>query len=505
MSETIPARADVRQLRIQAKELLRALHELAPEALELARLHDPTLVPANARLNDAQRLVARKHGYESWPKLVDEVELPILKERFRLAVEAGDEAGLSRLLRSKPSLRRIVNEPLFSFDAPAFVRASHHSNADKLLPILAKYGADPNGRSGWWAGGFGALDHAHGNAVETLLHLGTRWDVWSAAAHGKLEILRELLDADPALVNAPGGDGHRPLHVAANAEIAGFLIERGADLEQRDVDHEGTPIQYQVGNPDILRVLLKHGAKPDVYTAAVLNDVELLKRVLAEDPNAAMARIGKAPFITTKSDGGHIYLYKLGGGRTPQEVAATSGSFDVLEELTRVSPPSRRLLAAAVLGDEEEVRAILKEHPAIGSEMSKEEASILPDAAQNGQTETVRLLLLAKVDPLSTGMDTGTALHTACWFGQLETVRFLLGHIPIETRDEKHGSTPLGWAAHGAMWCRNSKGDYPAVVEALLKAGADPTAPANKGGTPILDQAGNREDVKDILRRYGAS
>ena len=58
-----------------------------------------------------------------------------------------------------------------------------------------------------------------------------------------MDILRELLDKDPTSVNAPGGDGERPLHFAATAEIAELLIARGADLEQRDVDHEGTPIQ----------------------------------------------------------------------------------------------------------------------------------------------------------------------------------------------------------------------------------------------------------------------
>ena len=40
--------------------------------------------------------------------------------------------------------------------------------------------------------------------------------------------LRALIKADPALVNAKGGDGKRPLHYARTIEIARFLLDRGA-------------------------------------------------------------------------------------------------------------------------------------------------------------------------------------------------------------------------------------------------------------------------------------
>jgi len=52
----------------------------------------------------------------------------------------------------------------------------------------------------------------------------------------------------------------------------------------------------------------------------------------------------------------------------------------------------------------------------------------------------------------------------------------------------------LHWATHGSEhgWHRKS-GDYPAVVEALLEAGAN--LPETTAGT---------EPVKAVLRRYGA-
>jgi len=484
LSESIPERADIRQLRIQAKELLRTLS-------------------AGSKLADAQLLIARKYGFDSWPKLVDKIETPALIEKLRKAIEDGDADGLEKLLKTKPVLRKHLDDPMFSFDSQPVLRASHHPAAATLLPILVRYGANPNVRSKWWAGGFSALDHAKGKTVEVLLELGAKFDVWSAAGQGRIDVLRDLLDQDPSLVNAPGGDGERPLHFAATPEIAELLIERGADLEQRDVDHEGTPVQYQVNKPEVLRVLLKHGAKPDIFTAAVLDDVEMARRILAEDPDAIDAVVGVAPFATKESDGGHIYLYTLGGHKTPSQIAAERGSRGVLGEFLQHASPARRLVAAAWLEDAPAIKAILEEHPNLGKEMG-EDARAITDAAQAGKTETVRLLLEAGVDPLSPGMDSGSAMHTACWFGYVDVVRLLIGRVPLDFRDSVHGSTPLGWAAHGAHWCRNTAGDYVALVEALLEAGADVNAPANKGGTSILDQAGTREDVKEVLRRYGA-
>ncbi|RYG49138.1 ankyrin repeat domain-containing protein, partial [bacterium] len=359
----MPERADVRQLRTQAKELLQSLLEAQPEALALAAQHDPSLSAADAKLADAQRLLARKHGFASWPRLVEEVETPLLLASMKAALESGDAEGLDALLKANASLRKRIDAPMFAFDSPPLVWAGHHRQAAHLIPVLVRHGANPNVRTTWWAGGFGALDGASESTAELLVSLGARYDVWSAAAHGKLEVLRDLLDAEPESVNAPGGDGGRPLHFAKTAEIAELLIERGADLEIRDVDHEGTPIQHQIDHPDIARLLLRHGAKGDIFTAAALDDVELLKRLLAEDSGAMSARVGEPPFVTTSSDGGHIYLYKLGGGKTPHQVAAERKSLDVLQELERVGSPAQSLVASAWLEDAAAVARILREHP----------------------------------------------------------------------------------------------------------------------------------------------
>lgn len=480
MSEKLPANADVRQLRSRAKELLRTL-------------------PAGSKLADAQLQIARNYGFDSWPKLISEVETPILLEQFRRAIDEGDVAGLERLLATKAVLRKRVNDPLFAFDAQPIIQVVRHREAARLLPVLVRYGADPNVRTKWWAGGFSALDFARGSIVEVLLGLGARFDVWSASAKGRLDVLRELLDADPASVNAPGGDGQRPLHVAANAEVAALLIERGADLEIRDTDHESTPIQYQINNLSVVRELLRHGAQPDAFIAAVLDDVELLRSILKRDPNAASLHVGEAPFVTAKSNGGHIYAYQLGPTKTPLQVAIERGSKAVAEELRRGARAVERLVAAAWAEDESLVESILAENPHLEIGAS---ARMITEAAQAGKAETVRLLLRAGFDPTTPGMDSGSALHVACWFGYVEVVRLLVDKVPLDLRDAHHGSPPLGWACHGANWCRNPKGDYVALVKELIEAGADPSATANSGGTSMSDQAGKRADVVAVLKQY---
>ncbi len=495
MSQPLPERADMRQLRNQAKDLLRSLQSGETPADDL--------VTGEPKLADAQRMVARKFGFDSWPQLVNQVELPILLKQAHNAVQSGDFEGLEKLFKTKPVLRKHINDPMFSFDSPAIVSVSGHPMASKLVPILVRNGADPNARSKWWAGGFSALDFAKGETVDLLLRLGAKFDVWSASAQGRLEVLKGLLDENPELVNAPGGDGQRPLHVAANAEVAELLIQQGADLEIKDIDHEATPLQYQVGKPDVMRTLLAHGAKPDVFTAAVLNDPAILQQVLRESPDALNARTGEGDFSTHTSNGGHIYIFVLGPSKTPQQVAVEKGSTAVLDEMLQNASPARRLVAAAWTDDAKAVAEILKDHPNVSKEMG-EDARAITEAAQNGKIETVRLLLEAGLDPMTPGMDSGTALHVACWFGHLGVVEILKDKVPLETRDAHHGSTPLGWAAHGAQWCRNKVGDYVGVATTLLNAGADPLAPANGDGTPLLEQAGDREDVKAVLRTHGA-
>ena len=83
----LPERADIDQLRRQARELLRAAVAGEPEAL--ARLR---AVSERPTLAAAQLAIAREHGFRSWPALRSEVESRRQSAGWDLRAGAGPEA-----------------------------------------------------------------------------------------------------------------------------------------------------------------------------------------------------------------------------------------------------------------------------------------------------------------------------------------------------------------------------------------------------------------------------
>ena len=80
-------------------------------------------------------------------------------------------------------------------------------------------------------------------------------------AHGNLERVTELLKSEPALINATwdwgGGDWETGLGAAAH-----------------------------MGRRDIAEFLLEHGARIDLFAAAMLGKLDLVKAAVAEFPSA---------------------------------------------------------------------------------------------------------------------------------------------------------------------------------------------------------------------------
>src|SRR5690606_20140692 len=119
--------------------------------------------------------------------------------------------AVRRLLESHPEFRKQIDAPVFPFNAPAIVAC-----ADDLamVEVLLDFGADPNRRSDWWAGGFHALHSATGVVADRLIKAGAIPDACAAAHLDRPDLLARILAEDPARVHERGGDGQRPLHFA---------------------------------------------------------------------------------------------------------------------------------------------------------------------------------------------------------------------------------------------------------------------------------------------------
>src|SRR5215510_11231785 len=68
----LPNRPSLAQLRKRAKELLQQLRKGLPSAINRLRKHKPNV--SDPILADAQFVLAREHGFESWPRLVHHIQ-----------------------------------------------------------------------------------------------------------------------------------------------------------------------------------------------------------------------------------------------------------------------------------------------------------------------------------------------------------------------------------------------------------------------------------------------
>jgi ankyrin repeat protein len=164
--------------------------------------------------------------------------LRLAQEAFR----ADDAAAVRRLLDQYPALKARIDEPIGDFDSQAITRV----RSREMLDVLLDAGADINARSQWWAGGFGLLDNADPELAAYAIERGATVTAHAAARLGMMDKFSALIDAVPALVHARGGDGQTPLHFASTVGIAEYLLNHGADIDARDIDHESTPAQYMV-------------------------------------------------------------------------------------------------------------------------------------------------------------------------------------------------------------------------------------------------------------------
>jgi ankyrin repeat protein len=497
-----PVPANLEQQRKLAKDLIRAAR--AGNAAALARMRavrpDAAAAARSLKLADAQLAVAREGGFESWPKLIADFHERDSKA-FCDAVRTGDVRLAGQLL-ALAHVRKRINDPMFVFGQ----RAAHiAAKNEAMLTTLIAAGADVNMKSDWRNGPYTVLDNADEATARFLLTQGATLTPNVAARLGWFDQLQKLVNADTALVHARGGDGQQPLHEAKTVAIADFLLDRGAAIDVRCVDHNTTPAQYAlVARPDVCRRLLERGAMPDIFMAARLGDISLANRVLDSDPGCVAARINEPGYPPVPPL--HIYCWTLGFGLSPQDVALNFEHRDIHDLLVARSPARVRFIDALLNADEPTVNGILAVDPSLLSSLTGRDHGRLAQAIFNERFAAADLMLRFAFDPSAPGIDGGTALHAACWVGNVRMVERILerGGVPLDARDPTHQSTPLGWAAFGSVHRRAAGGDYPAVVDRLVAAGANITAVGNREGRSLLTMAQGNPTMQDALRRHGA-
>ena len=481
----LPARPDLDQQKKLAKELLRAFRNQDADAIARVRAQLPD--KGVVSLTDTQFVLAREYGFANWAELKQQIDalaseqMPPV-EQFKKAVRDGDATALRRVLQRHEKARAAINEPIFSFNAPSLLASG--TNVD-VVDVLLEFGADPNRRSSWWAGGFHPLHGARGAVAERLLAAGAVPDACGAANLDRADILADIIAADPARVHERGGDGQTPLHFARSRRVVDLLLDAGADIDARDVDHRSTAAEWMLGDdPDNRRLelatyLVERGASADIFLAAALGFTDRARAMLHENPALLSLRTGQGEYGEKRPSSFHIYLWTIGSNLSPLQVAAKFSRDETLQMMEEFASPDQRLLLACNRGRKEEALAIVAAHPGIVERLGPADRRALTDEAWSTNAPAVELMLELGFDPSvpsASGPTGGTALHCAAWEGSVDCVaailRYPAGRALLETRETTYNGTPLSWCSHGSVNCGNPRADHAAVAKLLIAAGA---------------------------------
>ncbi|MEZ4451282.1 MAG: ankyrin repeat domain-containing protein [Nannocystaceae bacterium] len=366
---SLPPRPSLEWLRKTAKERLVELRRTAPEA----------------RLADAQRLLAREHGFSSWRRLKAHVDAQAVDHGDAAAPEAIDEplvdafleaVGVGRIdevramLTATPALVRAVGPHPFWGGRPQALHVAIEGRRRDLFDLLLERGADVDGvNDGYdhWSPLMLAIQRDDPGMREALLDRGAR-----------VGLLEALMLGDDTRVGALLASGERPTITPNGGSILAFartpfaldrLLELGAPVELRD-RWGSAPIDAlsRLGRRGeaLVRHLVERGVEAAPKEYARMNDRATLEARIAADPSIA------------RSDA--------------------------------------VLLAAVDFGHRELVAWLLDR----GADVN------------------------ARVE----GPSRQTALHSAAWNGDLGMVRLLVDRgADVTLRDAHYQGTPAGWAA----------------------------------------------------------
>jgi hypothetical protein len=243
MSDSLPERPDLGQLRRRAKELRDAAQRGDAAALERFARHHPSARQGAVGLADAQLVIARELGFASWPRLKAAIDARATSGRaadeFVAASVEGRLRQASDIFQADPGIA-----------SRSLLAATVLGDAEAVRAVLA---ADPAAAV--------AVDDERG-WPPLLYACYSRWhQIDPGRAAGLAQAVRVLLEAG---ASADTNDGGRPRFRSAlkgsvevdNPEVAAVLLAAGASPDL------GQPISEAVGHRDqrCLQLLLAHGA-----------------------------------------------------------------------------------------------------------------------------------------------------------------------------------------------------------------------------------------------------
>jgi ankyrin repeat protein/uncharacterized glyoxalase superfamily protein PhnB len=199
-------------------------------------------------------------------------------------------------------------------NAPDFFGACVRGEVETLKRLLAgdpslAHAADSRAQHAGWTGLHSAARHGHAGAVRVLLEHGANPNAHEAgdntcalhwaAAHAHIDIVRALLDA--------GGDVHGVGDVH-ELDVIGWATVFGGQGDESS--------EMQAARRDVVSLLLEHGARHHIFSAMAAGTLDLIREVVAQDPQALERR-----------------LSRFEGRQTPLHFAIDRKRYDILDLL----------------------------------------------------------------------------------------------------------------------------------------------------------------------------
>ncbi|MBL8930624.1 MAG: hypothetical protein JNL54_10910 [Kineosporiaceae bacterium] len=406
MAPNLPNNPDLQRFRRDSRRLQRAVREGDPAALELVTAHHPEGAPADPvdfPLHAAQLVVARAHGFPSWPAIRRHQDLVASLGRDPAAEAPAEE------------------DPADAFCRQACLTYSQLDHPDRRA-VAAR------------------LLSAHPDLPDRSTH--------AAAAAADPHVLAAHLREDPAAASREGGPfGWAPLLYLTYSRVspvdavaaAEVLLDAGADVNAGFLWQGLTPPFTA------LTGVFGEGEQGAGRQPRHPQEQELARLLLTRgaDPNDGQALYNRM----FRADDSYLeLLFEFGLGAAPSVWQKRLGaSAQTVEQMLQ-----RQVEYAAQHGFAERL-ALLARH-GWGTERPPAEGPDRRPLIHRSRTPGQVLGALRSGADVDAVVDGRTALHVAAFAGDVALVRALLeaGADPT-LRDAVHDATPLGWAEYACQ------------------------------------------------------